>query len=198
VVLTTFLIVICILVGWSNIKSYKWKYMITFLICESLMIVVFCMFDLSIFNVFFESVLIFMLCGAEHLIFMVASTGTLCSKPFWADLNWVVPTKLSKKGSLVCNHSILVELVGWLTWDWGRYYEWVPCKISPHLFEYCMNMHKKVLLGRGKWSYVAIFFLSSPRNADTLVQITDDGYRGGREEHCTWRLRMDVNLLTTY
>jgi proton-translocating NADH-quinone oxidoreductase chain M len=58
VVLTTFLIPICILVGWSSIKSYKKEYMIAFLICESFMIAVFCMLDLLLFYVFFESVLI--------------------------------------------------------------------------------------------------------------------------------------------
>jgi NADH-ubiquinone oxidoreductase chain 4 len=90
VVLTTFLIPICILVGRSSIKSYKRKYMITFLICESFMIVVFCMLDLLLFYVFFESVLIPMLCGAEDLIFAAqsaASAGALCSKPFRAYLN---------------------------------------------------------------------------------------------------------------
>ena len=90
VVLTTFLIPICILVGRSSIKSYKREYMIAFLICESFMIAVFCMLDLLLFYVFFESVLIPMLCGADHLIFAArsaASAGALCSKPFRADLN---------------------------------------------------------------------------------------------------------------
>jgi len=36
---------------------------------------------------------------------------------------------------------------------------------------------------------------SSLISVDTLAQITDDGYRGGEEEHCTQRPRMDVNLL---
>nr|YP_009040978.1 NADH dehydrogenase subunit 4 [Tetraphis pellucida]AIB08436.1 NADH dehydrogenase subunit 4 [Tetraphis pellucida] len=58
VVLTTFLIPICILVGWSSIKSYKKEYMIAFLIRESFMIAVSCMLDLLLFYVFFESVLI--------------------------------------------------------------------------------------------------------------------------------------------
>jgi NADH-ubiquinone oxidoreductase chain 4 len=64
--------------------------MITFLICESFMIVVFCMLELLLFYVFFESVLIPMLCGVEHLIFAARSAafaGALCSKPFQADLN---------------------------------------------------------------------------------------------------------------
>nr|YP_008816166.1 NADH dehydrogenase subunit 4 [Roya obtusa]YP_009755754.1 NADH dehydrogenase subunit 4 [Roya anglica]AGZ90375.1 NADH dehydrogenase subunit 4 [Roya obtusa]QIQ22993.1 NADH dehydrogenase subunit 4 [Roya anglica] len=58
VILTTFLVPICILVGWSNIKNYKKEYIIAFLILESLMISVFCMLDLLLFYVFFESVLI--------------------------------------------------------------------------------------------------------------------------------------------
>ncbi len=89
-VLTTFLIPICILVGQSSIKSYKRECMITFLICESFTIAMFCMLDLLLFYVFFESVLIPMLCEAEHLIFAArsaASAGALCSKPFQADLN---------------------------------------------------------------------------------------------------------------
>lgn len=58
VVLTTFLIPICILVGWSSTESYGKEYVIVFLICEFLMIAVFCMLDLLLFYVFFESVLI--------------------------------------------------------------------------------------------------------------------------------------------
>lgn len=69
VILTTFLIPICILVGWSGMRSYGKEYIIAFLICEFLMIAVFCMLDLLLFYVFFESVLIPMLCGAEHLLF---------------------------------------------------------------------------------------------------------------------------------
>lgn len=58
VVLTTFLVPVCILVGWSSIKNYKKEYIIAFLILESFMICVFCMLDLLLFYVFFESVLI--------------------------------------------------------------------------------------------------------------------------------------------
>jgi NADH-ubiquinone oxidoreductase chain 4 len=100
VVLTTFLIPICILVGWSSIKSYKKEYMIAFLIRESFMIAVFCMLDLLLFYVFFESVLIPMLCGAEHLIFAArsaASAGALCSKPLRADLSLVVPRSFRRR-----------------------------------------------------------------------------------------------------
>ena len=58
VILTTFLVPICILVGWTNVKSYKKEYIIAFLVLEAFMIAVFCMLDLFIFYVFFESVLI--------------------------------------------------------------------------------------------------------------------------------------------
>ncbi|GAY67616.1 hypothetical protein CUMW_257980 [Citrus unshiu] len=49
VILTTFLIPICILVGWSGMRSYGKEYIIAFLICEFLMIAVFCMLDLLLF-----------------------------------------------------------------------------------------------------------------------------------------------------
>jgi NADH-ubiquinone oxidoreductase chain 4 len=58
VILTTFLIPICILVGWSGMRSNGKEYIIAFLILEFLMIAVFCMLDLLLFYVFFESVLI--------------------------------------------------------------------------------------------------------------------------------------------
>lgn len=69
VVSTTFLIPICILVGWSSIKSYKKEYIIAFPIGESFMIAVFRTPDILLPYVFSESVLIPMLCGAESLIF---------------------------------------------------------------------------------------------------------------------------------
>jgi len=92
-------------------------------------------------------ILILMLCGAEHLIFVVenvVSARAFCSKPFREDLNWIVPIKLLKKGSFVCKHNILVKFIGWPIWDRGTYFEWVPCKTSPCLLEYCMNMQKRV------------------------------------------------------
>jgi proton-translocating NADH-quinone oxidoreductase chain M len=58
VILTTFLIPICLLVGWSSIRTLRKEYMMAFLILESLMIAVFCMLDLLLFYVCFESVLI--------------------------------------------------------------------------------------------------------------------------------------------
>ena len=69
VILTTFLIPICILVGWSGMRSYGKEYITASLIREFLMIAVFRMLDLLLFYVFPESVPIPMLCGAEHLLF---------------------------------------------------------------------------------------------------------------------------------
>nr|YP_009561107.1 NADH dehydrogenase subunit 4 [Chenopodium quinoa]QAR49069.1 NADH dehydrogenase subunit 4 [Chenopodium quinoa] len=56
VILTTFLIPICILVGWSGMRSYGKEYITASLIREFLMIAVFCMLDLLLFYVLFESV----------------------------------------------------------------------------------------------------------------------------------------------
>ncbi|KAI3932786.1 hypothetical protein MKW92_036231 [Papaver armeniacum] len=56
VILTTFLIPICISVGWSSMRSYGKKYITTSLILEFLMIAVFCMLDPLLFYVLSESV----------------------------------------------------------------------------------------------------------------------------------------------
>ncbi|CAO2812545.1 unnamed protein product [Amaranthus hypochondriacus] len=56
VILTTFLIPICILVGWSGMRSYGKEYITASLIREFLMIAVFCMLDLLLFYVLSESV----------------------------------------------------------------------------------------------------------------------------------------------
>ncbi len=58
VLLTTFIMPICILASWDSIKSRVADYMIAFLILETLMIGVFCSLDLFLFYVFFEGSLI--------------------------------------------------------------------------------------------------------------------------------------------
>lgn len=58
VILTTFLTPICLLVGWESIKTNLKEYMICFLVLETLLINVFCVLDLLLFYVFFESVLL--------------------------------------------------------------------------------------------------------------------------------------------
>jgi proton-translocating NADH-quinone oxidoreductase chain M len=58
IILTTFLIPVCILVSWTNITAYVKEYCLAFLILESLMLAVFSVLDLLLFYIFFESVLI--------------------------------------------------------------------------------------------------------------------------------------------
>jgi len=58
VILTTFLVPVCLLTGWSTITQSVKGYFIAFLVLESLMLAVFCILDLLLFYVFFESVLI--------------------------------------------------------------------------------------------------------------------------------------------
>ena len=57
ILLTTFLIPVCILVGWMGEYAVK-EYCIAFLILEALTIAVFSVMDLLLFYIFFESVLI--------------------------------------------------------------------------------------------------------------------------------------------
>jgi NADH-quinone oxidoreductase subunit M len=58
VILTTFLMPLCVLASWESIQSRVKEYMIAFLILETLMIGVFCALDLVLFYVFFEAGLI--------------------------------------------------------------------------------------------------------------------------------------------
>ena len=58
IILTCFLIPVCLLVGWTNVQIYVKEYCIAFLVMETLMIAVFSVLDLLLFYVFFESVLI--------------------------------------------------------------------------------------------------------------------------------------------
>ena len=58
VLLTTFLTLLCILVSWESVTNYVKEYLISFLLLEFLLIQVFCVLDLFLFYIFFESVLI--------------------------------------------------------------------------------------------------------------------------------------------
>jgi NADH-quinone oxidoreductase subunit M len=58
VILTTFLMPICILASWQAIETRVKEYMIAFLVLETLMIGVFCALDLVVFYLFFEGGLI--------------------------------------------------------------------------------------------------------------------------------------------
>ncbi len=58
VLLTTFLMPICILASWQPIQTRVKEYLVTFLVLETLMIGVFCALDLVLFYLFFEGGLI--------------------------------------------------------------------------------------------------------------------------------------------
>ncbi|MBY8915010.1 NADH-quinone oxidoreductase subunit M [Nitratireductor sp. L1-7-SE] len=58
VILTTFLMPLCILASWDAVEHRVKEYMIAFLILETLMIGVFCALDIVLFYVFFEAGLI--------------------------------------------------------------------------------------------------------------------------------------------
>ncbi|PIR39574.1 MAG: NADH-quinone oxidoreductase subunit M [Alphaproteobacteria bacterium CG11_big_fil_rev_8_21_14_0_20_39_49] len=58
VLLTTFLMPICILAGWNTITKRVREYMIAFLLLETMIIGVFCALDFILFYIFFEAVLI--------------------------------------------------------------------------------------------------------------------------------------------
>jgi NADH-quinone oxidoreductase subunit M len=57
ILLTTFLTPICILLGRNAVKVYIREYMICFLLLELLLILVFCVLDLVLFHILFESIL---------------------------------------------------------------------------------------------------------------------------------------------
>lgn len=58
VILTTFLMPLCILASWTSVTHRVKEYMIAFLVLETLMVGVFCALDLILFYLFFEAGLI--------------------------------------------------------------------------------------------------------------------------------------------
>jgi NADH-quinone oxidoreductase subunit M len=88
VVLTAFLLPICVLASWEPITKRVREYMIVFLVLETLMIGVFATLDLAMFYVFFEGTLIpmFLIIGiwggprriqATYKFFFYSFTGTV-------------------------------------------------------------------------------------------------------------------------
>lgn len=89
VILTTFLIPLCILTGWESIKHNIKEYMICFLLLDALLVTIFCVLDLVLFYIFFESVLIpmFIVIGvwgsrerkvrAAYMLFLYTFLGSL-------------------------------------------------------------------------------------------------------------------------
>jgi NADH-quinone oxidoreductase subunit M len=58
VLLSAFLMPICVIASWESVKNRVKEYMIAFLILETMMIGMFCALDIVVFYVFFEAVLI--------------------------------------------------------------------------------------------------------------------------------------------
>nr|YP_010007658.1 NADH dehydrogenase subunit 4 [Cyanidium caldarium]QNR39832.1 NADH dehydrogenase subunit 4 [Cyanidium caldarium] len=58
IILTTFLIPLCILISWDSINTYVKEYLVLFLLIETVLLNVFSVLDLLLFYIFFESVLI--------------------------------------------------------------------------------------------------------------------------------------------
>ena len=58
VLLTTLLIPLCLLVSWKSVKVNLKEFLVAFLVMEFFLIGVFCILDLLLFYIFFESVLI--------------------------------------------------------------------------------------------------------------------------------------------
>mgnify|MGYP001056313632 CR=1 FL=1 len=89
VLLTTFLIPLCLIVSWDSIKHSVKEYIICFLVLDSLLILIFVVLDLVLFYVFFESVLIpmFIIIGvwgsrerkirAAYMLFLYTLLGSL-------------------------------------------------------------------------------------------------------------------------
>ena len=74
VILTTFLVPLCIIASWSSITHRVKEYMIAFLALETLMVGVFCALDLVLFYLFFEGGLIPMFLiigvwGGKHRVY---------------------------------------------------------------------------------------------------------------------------------
>jgi NADH-quinone oxidoreductase subunit M len=89
IVLTSFLFPFCILINWNQLQTNIKEYLISFLLLETFLILVFCVLDLLLFYIFFESVLIpvFLYIGiwgsrerkiyAAYLLFLYTLVGSL-------------------------------------------------------------------------------------------------------------------------
>lgn len=89
VILTTFLIPLCILTSWESVTKHIKEYMILFVVLDLVLIIVFCVLDLMLFYIFFEAVLIpmFIIIGvwgarerkiyAAYMLFLYTLFGSL-------------------------------------------------------------------------------------------------------------------------
>ncbi len=122
VILTTFLMPLCILASRLTVKKYFKEYMVAFLVLETLMIGVFCALDLVLFYVFFEGGLIpmFLIIGiwggprrvyASFKFFLYTLTGSVLMllailAMYWEAGTTDIPTLL--------NHPFPASMQTWL------------------------------------------------------------------------------------
>ena len=122
VILTTFLMPLCIVASKLTVKSYFKEYMVAFLVLETLMIGVFCALDLVLFYVFFEGGLIpmFLIIGvwggqrrvyASFKFFLYTLTGSVLMllalmAMYWEAGTTDIPTLL--------NHRFPAAMQTWL------------------------------------------------------------------------------------
>jgi proton-translocating NADH-quinone oxidoreductase chain M len=138
ILLSTFLVPICLLVGWTSIKAYIKEYFIFFLILETLMIGVFEILDVFLFYIFFESILIpmFLIVGiwgsrerkirAAYQFFLYTLIGSvfmllailfLYYQAGTTDLQILLTTELSERRQLLlwfaffCSFAVKVPMV---------------------------------------------------------------------------------------
>ncbi len=123
VILTTFLMPLCIIASWESVEDRVKEYMIAFLVLESLMIGVFCALDMILFYVFFEGGLIpmFLIIGiwggkrrvyASFKFFLYTLLGSVLMllammAIFWQTGTTDIPT-------LIANSTIPANMQWWL------------------------------------------------------------------------------------
>lgn len=122
-ILTTFLIFLCILGSWNSVKHSIKEYFLCFLLLDLLLILVFCVRDVFLFYIFFESVLIpmFLIIGiwgsrerkirAGYLFFFYTLIGSL----FMLLAILYLYTKVgSTNYDVILAHSLSLEEQTWL------------------------------------------------------------------------------------
>jgi proton-translocating NADH-quinone oxidoreductase chain M len=143
ILLTTLLVPICLLVGWTSIKSHIKLYFVIFLAMESLMIGVFTILDIFLFYIFFESILIpmFLIVGvwgsrerkirAAYQFFLYTLIGSVLMLQailfFYyqagsTDLQILLTTKLSERRQILlwfaffCSFAVKVPMIPFHLW----------------------------------------------------------------------------------
>lgn len=134
VILTTFLMPLCILASWESVQHRVKEYMIAFLILETLMIGVFCALDLLLFYVFFEASLIpmFIIIGvwggkrrvyASFKFFLYTLAGSVLMMLAMMAMYWYSGTVLEAPTTDIPTLMSAVDFpAGMQTWLWLAFF----------------------------------------------------------------------------